>query len=111
MRGKSKRRHYPDVLALLKKVMRALVDPLAHAMPPWPLFPPLGGEDLGGVVGPELVVLVLAVSVLAVFALGDGFGAALEDEVGFAEDDGATLEGRVLQRFWFWLRLDLASSA
>jgi len=88
-----------------------LVDPLAHAMPPLPLFPPLGGGDLGGVVGPEFVVLVLAVLVLAVFALREGFGAAEEDEVGFVGDDGATLEGRVLQRFWFWLRLDLASSA
>ena len=87
-------------------------------MPPLPLFPPVepeGGEGVEGVEGvvtgvvdPELPGLVLAV---LVFAEGEDLGAAEEDEVGFTVDEGATLEGRVLQRFWFWLRLDLASSA
>jgi len=95
-----------------------LVDPPAHAMPPLPLFPPVEPEGVDGVEGvvtgvvdPELPGLVLAVLVFAVFAEGEAFGAAEEDEVGFAVDEGATLEGRVLQRFWFWLRLDFASSA
>jgi len=91
------------------------VEPPAHAMPPLPLFPPVEPEGaegvVTGVVDPELPGLVLAVLVFAVFAEGEAFGAAEEDEVGFAVDEGATLEGRVLQRFWFWLRLDLASSA